>query len=243
MLKKGVNLIQMITKQPMALLILCFIFCLFVHQAHSQISPGNMEAKMDDPIYTTYAADLSRSEYMVDEAYHLNFYSPDSPIKLETDSAGEMGIVWKIKKQFISSIRDMYKKPVILKSYADLVQMEYQPFTTIKVTETFLVYSSRACVWDIEISNVSQTKESITLYPFFNMPQKDIAHVKLLKSKKGVLFNHTEPPENWFSTPQPGYCERFSNLFIMSIRPDNWGSYPKGINDFFQQAGGSNLLH
>jgi hypothetical protein len=243
MLKKGVNLIQMLTKKPMTLLILCSIFCLFVHQANSQISPGNMEAKMDDPIYTTYAADLSRSEYMVDEAYHLNFYSPDSPIKFETDSAGEMGIVWKIEKQFISSIRDMYRKPVILKSYADLVQMEYQPFTTIKVIETFLVYSSRACVWDIEISNISQKKEAITLYPFFNMPQKDIADVKLLKSKKGVLFNHMEPPENWFSTPQPGYCERLANLFIMSIRPDNWGSYPKGINDFFQQAGSSDLLH
>jgi hypothetical protein len=241
--KKVVILIQMVAKQPMALSILCSVFCLLAHSAISQTTPGNLEAKMDDPIYTTYAADLSRSEYMIDEAYHLNFYSPDSPIKFETDSAGEMGIVWKMGKQLISTIRDMYKKPVILRSYADLVQLTYQPFTTISVKETFLVYSSRACTWDIEITNISQQKESFTLYPFFHMSDKEITDVKLLSSKKGVLFNHTEPPENWFSTPQPGYCERFANLFIMSIRPDNWGSYPKGIDDFFTQADSSDLLH
>jgi hypothetical protein len=243
MSKKVVFLTQIAAKQSMALLMLCSVFCLLAHSAISQTTPGNLEAKMDDPIYTTYAADLSRSEYMVDEAYHLNFYFPDSPIRFETDSAGEMGIVWKMGKQLISTIRDMYKKPVILRSYADLVQLTYQPFTTIEVKETFLVYSSRACIWDIEIKNISQQKESFILYPFFNMPDKEVTDVKLLNSKKGVLFNHTEPPENWFSTPQPGYCERFANLFIMSIRLDNWGSYPKGIDDFFAQADNSDHLH
>lgn len=223
--------------------IVFLILCIFNLPANAQRHPGNLKAGMDDPIYTTYAADLSRSEYMVDEAYHLNFYSPDAPIKLETDSAGEMGIVWKMGKQLTSSIRDCSSKPVILKSYADLVQFEYQPFTTIKVNETFLVYSSKACIWDIEIMNISQQKESVTFYPFFNMPENEISDVKLLRSKKGVLFNHTEPPEKWFSTPLPDYCEQFCNLFIMSIRPDNWGGYPKGISDLLRQAATSDLLH
>jgi hypothetical protein len=43
-----------------------------------------------DPVFTTYAAPLHRSEYLVDQGYHLRFYSPPEPLAFTTDTAGDV---------------------------------------------------------------------------------------------------------------------------------------------------------
>ena len=39
---------------------------------------SNLNVGAHDPLYTTYAAPLSRSEYLVDEGYFLNYFSPSN---------------------------------------------------------------------------------------------------------------------------------------------------------------------
>ena len=38
---------------------------------------SNLNVQAEDPLYTTYAAQMERSEFTLDQAYHLQFYQPD----------------------------------------------------------------------------------------------------------------------------------------------------------------------
>lgn len=186
---------------------------------YSQIPWDRLKTGTTDPIYTTYAADRERSEYLVDEGYHLVFYLHNEPIKFSTDTAGELSIAWKLGGQVVVYLKDMYQPPVITRSYHDLVELEFYPFTTIRVRESFLVYNSRMALLEVEITNLSPREEVLTIYPFFARPKEVVTEAKLLEDKRGAIFFHSEPPEQWFQTPLPDYQTPFRNIYLFTIRP------------------------
>ena len=51
-----------------------------------------------DPLYTTYAAPLSRSEYLVDEGYFLNYFSSGEGVTYATDTSGRFALGWRLGK-------------------------------------------------------------------------------------------------------------------------------------------------
>ena len=114
---------------------------------------SHLNADPSDPLYTTYAAPLARSEYFVDEGYHLNYYSPELGVTWSTQKAGDMALAWRLGKMAVAATRDFYQHPVVHRSYTDLAEVEYWPFTTIQVRETFDVYSSRMAIWEVEVTN------------------------------------------------------------------------------------------
>ena len=46
---------------------------------------SNLNAAKDDPLYSTFAAALDNSQYIVDEGYQFVFYRADDGINFETE--------------------------------------------------------------------------------------------------------------------------------------------------------------
>ena len=55
-----------------------------------------INAKTNDPIYTTYAATMARSRLYGDKAYKLDYYSGCRPVTYSSDHAGSMFAIWKV---------------------------------------------------------------------------------------------------------------------------------------------------
>src|SRR5207248_530485 len=77
-----------------------------------------------DALYTTYAAPLSRSEYLVDEGYFLNYFSPGEGVTYATDTSGSFALGWRLGKLAAFATKDFYKQPIIHRSYSDLIELE-----------------------------------------------------------------------------------------------------------------------
>src|SRR5207237_10734235 len=73
---------------------------------------SNLNVGAHDPLYTTYAAPLSRSEYLVDEGYFLNYFSPSQGVTYTTDTAGTFALGWRLGKLTTFETRDFDKPPV-----------------------------------------------------------------------------------------------------------------------------------
>lgn len=198
-------------------------FTLLASPAAAQTALSKLNVTAHDPLYTTYAAPMSRSEYFVDEAYHLNFYTPAEGVKYTTDTAGEFAMGWRLGKIVAISSKDFYRPPVIRRSHTDIVEVEYWPFATVEVRETFVVYSSRLALLDVEVvSHSSQRQEVLAIAYYQNAePVSDVE----LKENRRVSFRHVEPPEKWFETPQPKYDKNFQDIFLLSAPADTYGGY------------------
>jgi hypothetical protein len=191
--------------------------------ATAQIPLSKLHVSPNDPLYTTYAAPPARSEYFVDEAYHLNFYTPAEGVKYTTDTAGEFALGWRLGKIVAIASKDFYRKPVVRRSYTDIVEVEYWPFTAVQVRETFVVYSSRLALLDLEItSHSSRPQEVLALAYYQNAEPVTDAE---LKDNQRVTFGHIQPPERWFETPQARYDKNFRDIFLLSEKADTWGGY------------------
>jgi hypothetical protein len=122
---------------------------------YSQQYLSDLNAGKDDPIYTTYAAPLNRSEFIVDEGYTFKWYDLQDGIDFETNNGGSLCIGFKLNGEFRYYLNEFYTEPLITTSYSDLVKYYYYPFEGIRVEIFFDVYSSRIAIQDINITNES----------------------------------------------------------------------------------------
>ncbi len=204
------------------------VLCAFAACAFAQSPLGKLNVTPHDPLYTTYAAPLARSEYFVDEAYHLNYYTPTKAVTYETDTAGEISMVWRMGGKSAIATKDFYKAPVIHRSYTDIVEVEYRPFATVEVRETFVVYSSRFAVLDIEVVSHSKQTQKISAVLLY----RNVEIVKEMEFSKKRLFTlrHTVLPGKVMETPQPKYEQEFLDLFLLSDSADTFGSLREDVS-------------
>ncbi|HEX6879655.1 MAG TPA: trehalase family glycosidase, partial [Terriglobales bacterium] len=188
-----------------------------------QIPLSTLNATADDALYTTYAAPMSRSEYFMDEGYHLNYYSPSEGMKYTTDYSGDFALGWRLNKLTAIATKDFYRKPVIHRSYTDIVETEYWPFTPIQVSETFVVYSSRLAMIEAKITNHAQAPQEVQMYAYYqnSEPVSDVE----FKENQYALFKHVQDPKTYFESPQPKYDKNRRDLFLLSEKADTWGGY------------------
>jgi len=189
--------------------------------AQTPLSKLNVSAH--DPLYTTYAAPLARSEYFVDEAYHLNYYSPAEGVKYTTDTAGEFALGWRLGKIVAIAAKDFYKPPVIRRSYTDIVETEYWPFTTVEVRERFVVYSSRLALLEVQVTSHSSRPQEVLAIAYYQNaePVSDAE----MKDNQLVSFTRVQLPEKVMETPQPTYDKIFRDVFLLSAPADTYGGY------------------
>ena len=198
---------------------------------------SHLSAGPHAPLYTTYAAPLSRSEYFVDEAYHLNYDSPEKPVTYETDTAGEFGLAWRLgydptKSITALAVRDFFKPPVVHRSYTDMVEVEYWPFSTIEVHEFFVVYSSRLALLDVKV--ISHAAEEQPLFVYFVYRNADgIANARTTTTP-GVIdhgwatFEHVEDVKTKMEVPLPQYDSEYRDR--VSMNAYGLGYIPEAAN-------------
>jgi hypothetical protein len=201
-----------------AVLLLCFI----AGPARAQ-TLDHLNAKIGDPVYTTYAAPMGRTEYFVDEGYHLNDYTPGRAVSYTTDTAGDFGIVWQLGKSAAADVNGFAAKPILQRSFTDIAQLHYRPFSSIRVRETFVVYSSRLAFIDIEITNESGKPVPLVANVWYQRPDPVTGASRA--GRDMVTFAHVEPANLWFETPQPKYDPNFNDVLLMGEPADAAGSF------------------
>lgn len=185
---------------------------------------SNLSAAKGDPLFTTYAAPLQRSEFIIDEGYHFKFYDENDGVNFITDNAGYLSLVFKLDNEIRYRLNQVFSEPVITTSYADLVKYHYQPFSGINVNVFFQVYSSRIAIQNVTITNQRQQPVQVDVYSVLQHPL-ELKNVNLSPDQHSFFFSHNEPPDGWTLGHGVPYQDERANVYLLSESPDAFGSY------------------
>lgn len=207
------------------------LFLLIQVLSHGQYLSG-LAADKSFPLYTTYAAALERSQFVLDEGYHFQYYRPESGADLMTDTGGDIGLGFFMNGQWIYQTADMYRPVTIRASYPDIVVYELWPFENIKVTASFLVYSSVSAALHIAVDNMGATPASLSVIPFMRKKGVPFRNVSFINN--GISFFHEEIPDGWTISHNVPYTDSIRNYFSMSGKPDDYFSFYSEAGEPFQ---------
>lgn len=189
------------------------------HPAGRRPFLSNLHATAASPIYTTYAAALERSRFLLDEGYHLRFYDPDRPLELVNARAGNWGLVFDLDGRSAWRVRDLASPPVITVSYGDVVRCRLQPFPGVDAEVTVLVYSSRVAVQRLEVVNRRTTPIRLQVGTWVLVP-RGVAVERLDRERGEARFRHGEPPDGWTKEHAVPYVADVRNALVFSRPPD-----------------------
>jgi len=204
--------------------IILFLFLLVAYTSQAQnIYLSNLRAEKDFPLYTTYAAPMQRSNFVLDEGYEFRFYVDSLGADFTTDTGGDICIGFRLNKKWVYRTKDMYKKPVITISYPDIVKYEYFPFKDIKVEVFFAVHSSTAALVDIKVYNNTDNQVKLTVVPFIRNSYR--AFTNVVTAGNQIFFNHEEYPDAWTVGHKLPYTDSIKNIFLISEKPEFSGGF------------------
>jgi hypothetical protein len=195
-----------------------------------------MRAGANDPLFTTYAASMSRSRFFADKAYFMDYFSPDRPITYSSQYAGDLAVVWKFNNMVINRIRDFARPPVVVASFPDMAVLEYEPFKDVQVQEVFCVFSSGSAVIELHTNNRGKVPLSLMVYPLLHLPQDSLMVVRHDQGANGTVFTHHEQLVRLHSNlyKDRGYPTDFRNLLSSGPAPDSHGAYEFcSLEDFY----------
>ena len=187
---------------------------------NKEIFLSNLNASKDSPLYTTYAAQMERSEFILDEGFHFLFYDPERGIDFTSDTGGDMCIAFKCGPKYVYHVKDMYREPLIHASYSDIVTYSYFPFPDIKVDATFLVYSSRIAIHNLKIQNTGKGQIDLKLFAFLQNNYRTFNDIHLNKTEHKITFTHEELPDSWVLEHNIPYVDKVYNVFMLSEQPE-----------------------
>lgn len=133
---------------------------------------SNLRADRQAPLPTTYTAHLSRSEFPLDQGFHLGDYQPERGIEFSTDKAGNWSLLFKIGDRIYWDTASMYQVPVITHSYPDLIKFYFQPNDGVRVDALFHVYSSRIAILYLDFRNLSDQDIELEWYSYLHNPYR-----------------------------------------------------------------------
>ncbi|MDP1623826.1 MAG: trehalase family glycosidase [Bacteroidales bacterium] len=194
-----------------------------------------ISAKADDPLYTTYAAAMSRSHLYGDKAYKMDYYSDDRPLSYSSDHAGRMFCIWKVDEVVIPRIGEFLVKPTVKFSFPDMAILEYEPFRGIRVSETFFVYSSAIAMVDMVIKNTDNIPHEVTVYPVLETGNDSLEMVRFDTISDGFITHRYESPYRLISSLKTdyGYPTRVRDFFTSNRRSVSHGGYNGDMDDFY----------
>jgi hypothetical protein len=193
---------------------------------------SHISATEDDPVYTTYNAAISRSEYIVNEGYQFIWYDQQKGMNFETRQAGNIGLIFSKDNIVRDKLLRYYQKPVITANYSDLVKFYYYPFKDVRVEEFFLVYSSRIAVRQIRITNESPFGIKLNVYPYIQNESRAYTNVNLTGDSSGIEFQHKEFPDGWMKEHNIPFQSDLKDVFLLNAEPEGRGRY-----DVFEEGG------
>ena len=215
-------------------------FCLLMMQGTGQnFKPVEdyvrINARQDDPLYTTYAAAMARSRLYGDKAYKMDYYSCCLPVNYSSDHAGTVYCMWKVDQVVISKMSEYFMKPVVNFSFPDMAVMEYEPFRGIHVKETFFVYSSTIAIVDIEVKNTDKINHEISVYPVLQADNDSMEVMGFDTLHKAYVTNRYESSYRLISSlkTEYGYPTRVRDVFTASPAPYTYGAYFGDLAGFY----------
>lgn len=202
--------------------ILIFSVLLFI-LAFYAVSTENVKALSGSPLFSSYLAPYERSDYFVDEGYHLVYYGERQPLKLINESSGEMMLAFKLGEVLAYEVGDYFGKPVVTTSYPDLFMLEAEPFLGLKIKMKFNLFRSDTALLDLEYKN--ETRLELILYVIYgNSFQK--VKVSNVDPDGTVTISYREPGDGVYF--QQGSLKGFREKRISSFRFNHtlysWGS-------------------
>jgi len=190
-----------------------------------------------DPLYTTYAAAMSRSKLYGDKAYKMDYYSDSRPLSYSSDQAGSMFCIWKVDGVVIANMGEFLKRPVVRFSFPDMAILEYEPFRGISVRETFFVYSSSIAMVDMEIRNTDRVAHEVAVYPVLEAPFDSMKVVRYDSIFNGYIVNRYENPYRLISSlkVEYGYPAEVRDFFTTNRIPESHGAYTGDMGSFYNR--------
>jgi hypothetical protein len=194
-----------------------------------------LNARIQDPLYTTYAAAMERSRLYGDKAYKMDYYSGCIPVSYSSDQAGRMYGVWKVDEVVILRADEYFSRPFVNYSFPDMAVMEYEPFRGIRVTETFLVYSSEVAVVDMVVTNMDNIPHKVDLYPILEMGNDSLQILGFDTALGGYITHRYESPYRLISSlkMQYPYPTQVRDVFMTASPTQTYGGYSGDLGDFF----------
>ena len=194
-----------------------------------------INAKANDPLYTTYAAAMARSQMYGDKAYKMDYYSDCRPVSYSSDHAGSMFCIWKVDDVVVPGIGEFLVKPVVRFSFPDMAILEYEPFRGIHVKETFFVYSSSIAMVNMEIKNTDKMVHEVAAYPILETGNDSLEIVRYDKIYDGYVTNRYESPYRLISSlkTEYGYPARVRDFFTSNVETSSHGGYSGSMEDFY----------
>ncbi|MGC8898402.1 MAG: amylo-alpha-1,6-glucosidase [Bacteroidota bacterium] len=188
------------------------------------------------PLYTTYAAALEESQFLLDLGYHFVFYDSTRGIEFSNNKAGDLCLAFKFGEEYVYKLDAMYSGPVITTSYGNIVKYFYYPFKSIRVDAAFLVYSSRIAVQDLLIQNTGDQSAEFYVVPFLRSGFARFHTIRLQEHENAITFRYFDLPDSWMVDHNIPHIDTVLNVFLFSIKPDRVSSFEN-----FPLGGGGGL--
>ncbi len=221
--------------------ILCF-FCLF-----STALPGKaqklciqdeyliMDAKDNDPLYTTYTAPMERSRMYGDKGYKMDYYTDENPLNYGSDMGGRIFNIWMVNKLVIDKMSELHSRPIVKASFSDMVITDYEPFVGIEARECFNVYSSEIAIVDMLIQNNSKKTHEIELFPVLEIRDDSMRILEYDEQNNAYIAYHHESLERLISDLYKGfgYPKDLRDIFTANLEPYSFGGFCGNHSDFY----------
>ncbi len=207
---------------------ICLFFILLLclsAPAYAQPYLSTLQADNAAPLYTTYAAALQRSQFVIDKGYHLVWNDGSRGIEFENRRAGTLAPAFALNGEFRYRLDQMHTPPQVTACYSDLVKVEYAPFEQIRVNIFFLVYSSGIAIQDIEILNQGEQTAEMAVYPFLYNQAADLHQPAPLSDNQGFSFHHHESADGWTVSHGVPFETDLLNVYLLDSPADSWGAY------------------
>lgn len=193
-----------------------------------------INAKANDPLFTTYTAAMERARLYGDRGYKMIYYNDSEPLRYTSDKAGSFYNIWMINDVVISNVGEFHKKPAVKASFPDMAIIEYMPYDGIKVRETFFVYSSRIALADLQISNISKRSQKVTLYPVYDLGNKNIRILDYKNDHNAYITHRYETNYRLISSlNEDTYPQNFREIFTANFDTYSYGGYEGTMGSFY----------
>ncbi len=200
-------------------LILLFLFMMGSGSFSQPLT--SLLATKDDPLYTTYAAPLSRSNYKIDQGYHFNWTDKEAGIAFTSKDGPEIGIAFSKGSETRLLLKEMFREPVVTLSFSDLISYYYYPFEHLRVEVFFDVYSSQYAISEIKIKNEGEFSKEVDVSPYLCYPSADtINDISRITGKNLYGFPMQKKRDGWMKDHSIPLEEDLSGCFAGNIRFD-----------------------
>ncbi len=193
---------------------LAVIFAFFLIPGKSQYL-SNLHATKKDPVFTTYAAPIEHSNYVLDQAYQFMWSNPQEPLGFTSQRAGSFFLAFEKEGEIKWKAGDFHREAVISKSYSDLMQFSAYPFKNICMDAFFDVYTSQSAIWEIQITNEGPFREEFILHAVFDGSSIKIKNLK--NHPKAFTFSHNYKRDGWMIKHDIPIVENRKSCFYSSL--------------------------